>query len=114
MLVFLLFPIPKQTFGQWKLNLWTFSTIHVSKILIMFVLMNYFQLSFWRTPKLLDRPNYDSKGENNKRIRSWGTLPNSQHFRGRGVCWSLGMGTRMNDKQINYSHRPVQIKQQVG
>jgi len=26
----------------------------------------------------------------------------------------LGMGTRMSDKQVNYSHRPVQIKQQVG
>jgi hypothetical protein len=29
---------------------------------------------FWRTPKLLDRFNYMSKGENNGRIRNWGML----------------------------------------
>jgi hypothetical protein len=40
------FTVPKQTLGQWKLNLWTFSTINASKVLIMFVLVNYFQLSF--------------------------------------------------------------------
>ncbi len=40
------FLVPKQTFGQWELNLWTFSTINASKVLIMFVLVNYFQLSF--------------------------------------------------------------------
>jgi hypothetical protein len=28
--------------------------------------------------------------------------------------WSSGMGTRKNDKQVNYSHGPAQIKQQVG
>jgi hypothetical protein len=32
------FSIPKQTFGQWELNLWTFSTINASKVLIMFIL----------------------------------------------------------------------------
>jgi len=26
-------------------------------------------------PKLLDRFNYESKGENNIRIRNWGTFP---------------------------------------
>ncbi len=30
-----------------------------------------------RTPKLLDRFNCKSKGENNRRKKSWGTLPNS-------------------------------------
>jgi hypothetical protein len=25
-------------------------------------------------------------------------LPGSQHFKGRGACWSSGMGTRKNDK----------------
>ncbi len=40
------FLVPKQTLGQWKLNLWTFSTINANKVLIVFVLMNYFQLSF--------------------------------------------------------------------
>ncbi len=54
------------------------------------------------------------KGENNGRIKSWGTLPNSQHFGGRGVCWNYGMETRKSDKQVNYSHGLAQIKQQVG
>ncbi len=40
------FPIPKQTFEQWELNLWTFSTINASKVLIMSVLVSYFELSF--------------------------------------------------------------------
>jgi len=31
-------------------------------------------------------------GENNRNVRSWGTLLGSQHFEGRGVCWSSGMG----------------------
>jgi len=40
------FPIPNQTLKQWELNLWTFSTINANKVLIIFVLVNYFQLSF--------------------------------------------------------------------
>jgi hypothetical protein len=51
-------------------------------------------------PKLLEKFNCESKGENNGRIRSWGMLPVSQHFGGRGACWSSKMGTRMNDKSI--------------
>jgi hypothetical protein len=39
------FLVPKQTFRQWELNLWTFSTINANKILIMFVLVSYFQLN---------------------------------------------------------------------
>jgi hypothetical protein len=35
-------------------------------------------------------------------------LPSSQHFGGRGI------GTRNSDKQIEYSHGPIQTKQQVG
>ncbi len=31
---------------------------------------------------------------------------NSQHFEGKGACWSFEMGTGMNDKQVNYSHKP--------
>jgi hypothetical protein len=38
-----------------------------------------------RTPKLLGRPNDESKGENNQRIRSWGMFLNSQHFEGKGA-----------------------------
>jgi hypothetical protein len=26
------------------------------------------------------------QGDNNRRIKSWGTFPNSQHFESRGVC----------------------------
>jgi hypothetical protein len=32
----------------------------------------------------------------------------------KGVCWSFRMGIKTNDKQVNYSHRPTQTKQQVG
>jgi hypothetical protein len=56
------------------------------------------------TPKLLDRHNYESKGENNERIMNWAMLLGSQHFKGRKVYWSSRMGTRMNDKWVNYSH----------
>jgi hypothetical protein len=49
-------------------------------------------------PKLLYKLNYESKCENNERIRSWGTLPGSHHFGGRGACWSSEMGTKKSDK----------------
>jgi len=35
-----------------------------------------------------------SKGENNGRIRSWGTSPGSQHFGGRGRAGALGWGLK--------------------
>ncbi len=63
-------------------------------------------------PKLFDALNYESKDEGSGR-RSWGMLPSSQHFEGRRVCWSSMIGTRMNDKQVNYSHELAQTKQQV-
>jgi len=62
-------------------------------------------------PKLFDRFNYKFKGENNKRIRNWGMLPGSQHFRGRRACWSFGIGTKTSDKWVNYSHGLAQTKQ---
>jgi hypothetical protein len=31
----------------------------------------------------------------------------------RKACWSFGMGTKMSDKRINYSHLHAQTKQQV-
>ncbi len=68
----------------------------------------------WCTPKLLDGFNYESKGEDNKRRRSWSVLLSSQHFGGIGACWSFEMGIRKIDKQVNYSHRPTQTKLQVG
>jgi hypothetical protein len=30
------------------------------------------------------------------------------------ACWSFGMGTRMNEKWVNYSYEPAQTRQQVG
>ncbi len=30
------------------------------------------------------------------------------------VCWSFGVKTKTNDKQVNYSHGFAQTKQQVG
>jgi hypothetical protein len=52
--------------------------------------------------------------EHNKRMKSWGTLFGSQHFEGRGACWSSMIRIKKRDKQINYSHGPAQTKQQVG
>ncbi len=54
------------------------------------------------------------KSENNRRIKSWGTLLNLQHFGGRVACWSPRMGDRNSDKQVNYSHGLAKIKQQIG
>jgi hypothetical protein len=32
----------------------------------------------------------------------------------KGACWNFGMGTRTNDKWVNYSHGLAQTKQEVG
>jgi hypothetical protein len=40
----------------------------------------------WRTLKLLDGLNCESKGEDSERRRSWGTLPSSLYFGGKKVC----------------------------
>ncbi len=45
--------------------------INVIKTFHMILPMNY---HVWRTFKLLDKLNYKSKSENNKRIMSWGKL----------------------------------------
>ncbi len=96
----------------------------MSKLIIILTIISYiikknsicfrYGVHFLRTPKLLDRFNYKSKGENNRRIKSWGTLLGSQHFRGKRACWSSGMGKKSSDKRINYSHGPAQTKQQVS
>jgi len=59
-------------------------------------------------------PTMSPKGENNGRIRGWGTFFSSQHFGGRGACWSSEMGTKKSDKQVNYLHKLTYTKQQVG
>jgi hypothetical protein len=55
-------------------------------------------------PKLLLRVKCKCKGENNIKKESGDTLFSLQHFGGKGVCWSSGMGTRASDKQVNYLH----------
>jgi hypothetical protein len=70
-------------------------------------------LTYWHTLKLFDRFNCESKGENSRRIKSWGTLLDLQHFGSRRACWSSGMGTRTSDKRMNYSHGLTQTKQQA-
>jgi len=62
----------------------------------------------WCTPKFLDGFNYESKGEDIKRRRSWGVLPSSQHFEGKRGVLELQDGTRQIDKQFTYSHEPAQ------
>jgi hypothetical protein len=67
----------------------------------------------WRTPKLLDGLNCESKNEGNERKRSLGMLPNSQPFGIKGRA-KFPNGTRKINKQFTYSHRLAQTKQQVG
>ncbi len=56
-------------------------------------------MNLFDTPsRSLKDSNESPKVENNERKRSWDLFPNSQHFEGRGACWSSKMGTRMNDK----------------
>jgi hypothetical protein len=43
-------------------------------------------------PKSFDGFNYECKGEDNGRRKSWGMLFGSQHFGGRRVCWNSEMG----------------------
>jgi hypothetical protein len=50
----------------------------------------------WRTPNSSKDPNVGPSSSGRKRNR--GTLPSSQHLRGRGACWSSGMGLGRIDK----------------
>ncbi len=77
-------------------------------------MLQHYLHGIWRTPKIFDGLNYESKEEDNRRKRSWGVLFGSQHLGGRGACWSSEMGIRKIDKQVNYSHGPAQTKQQDG
>jgi hypothetical protein len=73
----------------------------------------WMNLSTWvdAPPNFLMNLTANPKGENNEKIRSWGTLPSSWHFGGRGACWSFEVGTRNNENKINHSHGPAQTKQ---
>jgi hypothetical protein len=50
----------------------------------------------WRTPNSSKDPNVGPSSSGRKRSR--GTLPSSQHLKGRGACWSSGMGLGRIDK----------------
>jgi hypothetical protein len=70
---------------------------------------------FWLTPTFLEGFKCESKNENNKRRKSQGCVIWFVALLGvRWACWNVEMGTRMNDKWVNYSFEPAQIKQQVG
>jgi hypothetical protein len=51
----------------------------------------------WRTQMLV-------QVKDSGRKKSWGTFLSSQHLRGRGACWSSGMGLGRIDK-LTHSHR---------
>jgi hypothetical protein len=85
-------------------------------VFVMRVLQYYLNahnegLDYRCTPKPLMDSIMSPKGENNKRIRSWGTLPASQHFGGKKACWSSEMGIRKSDKQVTHTnlHKPNKL-----
>ncbi len=43
-------------------------------------------------PKLLKGPKGGSQNETTEEEENWGMFLNSQHFGGRGVCWSSRIG----------------------
>jgi hypothetical protein len=66
----------------------------------------------WCTPKFFDGLNCESKGEDNERKRSWGAFLGSQHFGGRGACWSFKMGLgRLTSNSIIHMdlHKPNKL-----
>jgi hypothetical protein len=59
------------------------------------------EASTLRHPQLFDGLNYNSKYENNGRKKSLSVFLGLQHFGGRRVCWSFGMGLgRMTSNSI--------------
>jgi len=70
------------------------------------------------SPKSLKDSNASSKMKTTEeKIERCSLTRNISRVRGRGgrgACWSFEMGTRMNDKWVNYSHGPAQTKQQIG
>jgi hypothetical protein len=63
--------------------------------------------------KLLERPKCKSKSQNNER-RKIGVHSLIHNTLGvNGACSNFGMGSKMNDKRVNYSYGPTQVKQQI-
>lgn len=59
---------------------------------------HYYKFHVWCTLKLLDKFNCEFKSENIVRIKNWEVILGLQHFKGKRVCCSFGMGTKMSDK----------------
>jgi len=60
------------------------------------------QQTLWCTPKLSVNSNVSLKVKTTKGMGIHSLACNT--LGGRGVCWSSEMGTRTNDKRVNYSH----------
>jgi len=52
--------------------------------------------------------NVNSKVKSEERVRVHSLINNTPKV--KRACWSSGMGTRMSDKWINYSHKLTQAK----
>ncbi len=76
-----------------KLNISQFSNGNHAKFV-----HSYVSGTNWHTSTLLKGLKCETKSENNE----------------RKISWSSGMGIRMSDKRVNYSHELAQIKQEVG
>jgi hypothetical protein len=51
-------------------------------------------------------------GEDNTR-KNYSAFTGSQHFEGKKSMLEFGIRIKKIDKQLNYSHKPTQTKQQV-
>ncbi len=68
----------------------------------------------WHTPSSLMDSIMNPKVKTTKREKV-GACSLVNNISGvKGACWSPKMGTKKIGKQVNYSHEPAQIKQQVG
>ncbi len=103
------FHVPRNVGRCEGMNLHTPKWTFTSRVRVLMD-FEYLKSDFkWCTPKLLDGLNWESKGEDNGKRRSWGALPSLQHFGGRRVCWSseMGLGRLINNSitQTNL-HKP--------
>jgi hypothetical protein len=77
--------------------------------------MQYLWLTCDAPPIFLEGFKCEFESENNGRKKEFGLCSlTCSTSRVRGARWSFKMETRMSDKQVNYSHKLAQTKQQVG
>jgi hypothetical protein len=75
---------------------------------IVFILLYLEEVRYWRTPKLFGRLKMSLKYETKKRLGTWGTLLNTQHFRGVEGRAGAPDGIKKSDKQFIHSHKLVE------